>query len=241
MIMSIQQLCHDSNNGDDYKPERLLDDLKKEDVVGGDPTKWEDKPPRKQHSYCALKGYYGPVGYGNETNVSQIRVKRCGTEETGVKDVIALMYHILYDYCVEGFIFRTNIKNKKMKNKKKDENVMKLNVKMLGFIKDDLSAYVPSLKIVILSECIVRVKMTLFLRILQLVCCLGESEIDNYHWNPLQRLCEFLDNMYIYKSELYYENIDGDEDDDEDEDEDEDKDEDEDGDEVRIAKKRRTS
>lgn len=104
------------------------------------------------------------------------------------KDVLSLMYHILYDHCVQKAFFRHKIERK---NKNK----------IISFIEEDLESNSSSLNIVILRECIVRVKMTIFLRIFQGSCCSGRS-IDRGHWSEIQNLCRLIDKMSAYKYSL---------------------------------------
>lgn len=197
LLSSIRKLCKESNYSREYNPYFSYKDIgfDKNNIIGDipnvylhDESLWKNLEPRILHLHCVVNSYYGPVKADSSKIVSQIRTKRCGNSKTGVHDVLTLMYHMLYDHCVQKAFFRNRIERK---NKHK----------MVSFIEEDLKSNSSSLNIVILRECIVRVKMAIFLRIFQGSCCSGRV-IDKRHWSEIQNLCRLVDKMSAYKYSL---------------------------------------
>ena len=198
LLSSIRKLCKESNYGHEYKPHfSYTDDGFDENDITGDIPKnmlnnesmWKNFKPRRLHSHCIVNAYHGPVSDEKSKIVSQFRTRRCGNSVTGgVTDVLSLMYHMLYDHCVIKPFFRDKIE-------RKNKNKMK------RFIEEDLKKHSSSLIIIILRECIVRVKMSIFLRLFEGSCCSGRV-IDKNHWSQIQKMCRFIDKMSEYKFEL---------------------------------------
>ena len=139
-------------------------------------------PKRDFYSGCGLKGYFGPKSKSQNENVSQIRTKTCEkiTEPGKLTDVIVLMYKVLFDYCVQRFIFKTGILDNKPSYEKLKTNITR-DISRPVHIKDQKK---------ILETCMIRIKMVIYLRIFHGICCSGKN-INRSHWDFVMELSRF--------------------------------------------------
>ena len=186
----INAICLRSNEGE--KQQHMYIDN------GFDITKLDNSLPesRRVNAYCPVNHYHGVRSQKDSTIVSQIRSKTCQNKDpkkTGtMSDVPVIMYHALFDRCVENFAFRKDLI--KTRNRKYFREIIREDL-------ETIESYIP-LKYIILDECIIRVKMTMFLRIFHAICCTGKKDIDDKHKSPLITLSFLMDSMEFVKDEL---------------------------------------
>ena len=190
IIEYINEICLKSNAGE-RKQHMYMDD-------GFDIEKLDNSllEPRRLNAYCPINHYHGVRSLQDSTIVSQIRSKGCQNKDPKKKgkmtDVPPIMYHALFDHCVQNFAFRKNLMRTQNRNSFRE------------IIREDLEtieSYIP-LQYVIIDECIIRVKMTIFLRIFYALCCTKDKIIDHAHKVPIITLSYLMDGMEYIKNEI---------------------------------------
>lgn len=174
----VIQLCKDSND-ETVKQEIMYTDLNFDE----DNLTPSDKIERRMHEYCPLNGYFGPQSKDNENKISQIRTMNCfnkNVKKNSRTAVLVVMHHLLYDYCVERYAFRKNLSTKKNIPAKIDE---------------DIGMYDTLSKLMIINEMMIRIKMSIFLRIFEGVCC-NFQEVDGSHWDRIIKMTRLMDGLF---------------------------------------------
>jgi len=186
----INDICLRSNKGE-RQPHMYIDD-------GSDIEKLDNSlsEPRRLNAYCPINHYHGNRSQTDSTVVSQIRPKTCQNKDPKKKgtmtDVPVIMYHALFDHCVQNFALRKNLM--KTKNRESFREIIREDL-------ETIESHVP-LKYIILDECIIRVKMTMFLRFFHAICCTGKKDIDDQHESAIITLSYLMDSMEYVKDEL---------------------------------------